>query len=174
MQTRSFSPAEALVVAGISNKMLAQAVELGLIAPFGGASPGRGTDRRYTFGDLMALRILRHLRDVGFRRSSSLPLLAWLARSTADTALFGYVLLTSDGEFTIVPEKKLVQQLSVSSTPICVVLHLNAIHQDVVAGAAECRFSERPRRGRRPGEIAATASTGRGESKVRRRRSSGR
>lgn len=61
----SFSSVEAARLAGVSYRQLDHWARKGLVEPSVAAAAGSGTQRRYSFADLVAVTTVRRLRDAG-------------------------------------------------------------------------------------------------------------
>jgi len=61
----SFSAIEAAEIAGVPYRTLDYWATTGFIAPSLADANGRGSERRYAFDDLVALRVARELREAG-------------------------------------------------------------------------------------------------------------
>lgn len=61
----SFSTVEAAQIAGLPSRTIDYWAKTGFIAPSIADATGRGTERKYAFDDLVALRVARGLREAG-------------------------------------------------------------------------------------------------------------
>ena len=60
-----YSPADAKEIVGVSQRCLEYWDERGLVRPSIRKAKGKGTERRYSYEDLVALSVLKRLRDTG-------------------------------------------------------------------------------------------------------------
>ena len=154
METSVFLAADVLRITGITERMLSQSIALGLIEPSGGASPGKGVDRLFDFGDLFALAALRHLRDLGYPRPLAVPLIKHLKASTGGRPKQRWCVLYADGTFVTCSAKALVNALMRRGDRAMVgalILSLTQVYDSVVGGISECTIVRSARRGRKPG-----------------------
>src|SRR5437764_13249821 len=63
--TDSFSTGEAVRITGVSFRNIDYWARTKFIVPSIAEAQGTGTERRYSFSDLLALRVARELRDAG-------------------------------------------------------------------------------------------------------------
>ena len=68
--TDSFSTGQAVRITGVSFRNIDHWARTGFIAPSIAEAKGTGTERRYSFSDLLALRVARELRDAGISTRS--------------------------------------------------------------------------------------------------------
>ena len=69
-RTDTFSTREAARISGVRYASLDYWARTGLIAPSVAEARGTGTERRYSFKDLVALRVARELRHAGISTNS--------------------------------------------------------------------------------------------------------
>jgi DNA-binding transcriptional MerR regulator len=70
MATDSFSTGEAVRVTGVSFRNIDYWARSNFIVPSIAEARGTGTERRYSFSDLLALRVARELREAGVSTQS--------------------------------------------------------------------------------------------------------
>src|SRR5689334_19087539 len=70
MATESFSTGEAVRITGVSFRNIDYWARTKFIAPSIAEAQGTGTERRYSFSDLLALRVARELREAGISTRS--------------------------------------------------------------------------------------------------------
>jgi len=68
--TDSFSTGQAVRITGVSFRNIDHWARTGFIVPSVAEARGTGTERRYSFSDLLALRVARELREAGVSTQS--------------------------------------------------------------------------------------------------------
>ena len=63
MSTSGYSAAAARTIVGVSQRCLDYWAERGIVTPSNQQATGKGSERRYTFGDLVKLAVVKRLRE---------------------------------------------------------------------------------------------------------------
>lgn len=77
----SFSAGEAARIAGLSYRTVDHWARTKFIVPSIASARGTGTERRYGFGDLVALRVARELRQAGVSTQALRRIVAYLRKN---------------------------------------------------------------------------------------------
>jgi DNA-binding transcriptional MerR regulator len=78
--TDSFSTGDAVRITGVSFRNIDYWARTKFIVPSIAEAQGTGTERRYSFSDLIALRVARELREAGVSTQSLRRIVAFLGR----------------------------------------------------------------------------------------------
>jgi DNA-binding transcriptional MerR regulator len=168
MQRDSFSTGQILEIAEISRRTLERWHALNLLVPFGGKSPGKGTSRQYSFGDLMGALVLSRLRAARFPLELSTSLVRHACTLKQSDSVSQFVVLSAHGDFVPLEDSDLAAHFARDDSKVAVVLHLGSIHEEAIAATAEWSFEMRPRRGPKPGQAPKKRRKRREENKPRR------
>jgi DNA-binding transcriptional MerR regulator len=106
--TKSFSTGEAVRITGVSFRNIDYWARTKFIVPSIADARGTGTERRYSFSDLLALRVARELREAGVSTQSLRRIVNFLrARKGLSQPLAGCRLIVtgSDVQVATGPEK---------------------------------------------------------------------
>lgn len=76
-----FTAGEASLLSGIGYPQLDYLGRKELLVPSIQTASGKGTDRKYSFGDVFLLKVIQQLRSLGLEWSDSLPWIQWLRDS---------------------------------------------------------------------------------------------
>ena len=84
MTDQTFSSRQTAEIVGISYRQLDYWARTDLIRPSGADAAGSGTSRRYTYKDLLELKVVKRLLDSGFKLESVRDVFAYM-RDHVDT-----------------------------------------------------------------------------------------
>lgn len=162
----SFSTGQILEIAKISRRTLERWHALNLLVPVGGKSPGKGTNRQYSFGNLVVALVLSRLRARQFPLELSTSLVRYTHSLTVDHSVSEFVVLSEHGDFIPLAGSDVAAHFARDDSKVAVVLQLGSIHGDAVHAASEWTYEARPRRGPKPGQAAKKPPKHKEESKV--------
>jgi len=125
---------------------------MGLVSASVLNSSGRGIDRLFSVGDLLSIVALRMLRSAGFPLSEAAHAVRYVNGLSLDVEDEKYMLLRPDGTFDIVEAADLGARVGSVASTVIVLLRLESVRHEVIAGISEWALTPRPRRGRKPGQ----------------------
>lgn len=131
--TAGYSAGQAAKAVGLSYRNLDYWARTGLVEPSVGAE-GTGTARMYTFGDLIALRAVKRLRDAGISVQSIRKVVERIQTMTASKkVLADRYLVAAEGDVVEVNGSKLLSWLKKPGQNMFYwVLDLGAVNDEVV------------------------------------------
>ena len=157
MATDSFSTGDAVRITGVSFRNIDYWARTKFIVPSIADARGTGTERKYSFSDLLALRVARELREAGVSTQSLRRIVDFLrARKSLTLPLSECRLIVtgSDVQVATSPEKVMSALLRPGQTSLAFVFNLsrtvNEMKQDIDAHKVNPRArSAAPQLGRR-------------------------
>jgi len=115
VQRRGFYAGEASEITGIPYRTIDHWARTGLITPSISEARGSGRSRLYNFNDLLALRVVRDLRDKGISVQSLRKVIKLLRRTNMDSSFAEAQLLVIGKDVAIVGSTREIE--SVLFTP---------------------------------------------------------
>jgi DNA-binding transcriptional MerR regulator len=164
-----YSSSAARKAAHVSQRCLDYWNELGIVSPSVGKAHGKGTDRLYSFEDIVKLRVVRNLRELGLSLQKIQEALRKLPRKTATKdALRDEVLVTDGQTVSRRLESGQLADVLAEGQLVLNIIRVGLIRQETETSIVQLddRLDERqagqkgagPRRSRQPG--SRTASSG--------------
>ena len=104
MQTETYSGTQAARIAGISYRRLDYWARTDLVRPTAADAQGSGSRRRYTYRDLLELRVIKNLLDAGIRLESIRKVFSYMRDhvstdiSAAHIVISGSTVMLCDGD----------------------------------------------------------------------------
>lgn len=131
-RNEGYSPRQAAKVAGLSSYMVDYLCRHGLLTPSGGAPRGRGNTRRYTFGDLVLMRVVAELLRQGisvrgFRRS----FLSAKQRQANIRQILARKYLVTDGNRVYLQNDGVLERIDSGQTSFAFVMDLEPVRHDL-------------------------------------------
>jgi|GEM_PF-5597046 len=164
MQGAHFSTAQMLNIAAISPTMLNKWIELDVIEASIRPADGTGSDRIFSFGDLVAAAVVSKLRTASVPLSSAAPIARYVATSMLNRAPGEFAVVFPGGEFITTSGKNLAQVIREHASKVGTVILLDDIYKEAHLNAIESRLMPKPHRGRKPGQKVGTAAVGKKRS----------
>lgn len=129
---QGYSPQQAAKVAGLSLYMVDYLCRHGLVTPSGGKARGRGRTRRYTFADIVLLRVVAQLLAqgisvLGFRKS----FLSVKQRERNVREVLARKYLVTDGVRVYLQNEGVLERLDSGQISFAFVMDLTPVRQHV-------------------------------------------
>ena len=128
MATDSFSTGDAVRITGVSFRNIDYWARTKFIVPSIADARGTGTERKYSFSDLLALRVARELREAGVSTTQSLRRIVDFLRTrkglTQPLAGCRLIVTGSDVQVATSPEKVMSALLRPGQTSLAFVFDL--------------------------------------------------
>src|SRR4051812_28155085 len=137
MATESFSTGDAVRITGVSFRNIDYWARTKFIVPSIADAKGTGTERKYSFSDLLALRVARELREAGVSTQSLRRIVDFLrARKglTQPLSECRLIVTSSDVQVATSPEKIMSALLRPGQTSLAFVFNLSRTVDEMKQG----------------------------------------
>lgn len=141
MDQMGFTIGVASELAGLSARQIRLLAEAGVVGPSLRTPKGRGDSARFSFFDVLRLRVVAHLRAAGDVASERLrPAMTEMAK-VRDGSWAGKLLHTADWESFDLQDDAATLANAMSTRPLTVVVSLSAVEAELGAGLSRLGLS---------------------------------
>lgn len=133
MSERSFSTPEAVAASGVNGPVLHYWCKTGFVTPSVKKGAGTGSRRRWSYEDLLALRVAKCLREIGVPLSGMRAAVRLVQRGF-DAGRYGLMLLVDvpDDEAVFARYSELLEEASARLlVTACVVVDMDLVREEV-------------------------------------------
>lgn len=127
----SFSAGEAAKISGVSYRTIDYWARIRFIVPSIAEANGTGTDRRYSFSDLVALRLAKDLRTAGIATRSLHRIVEYLRRPAQNFPTEYLIMTDREIEIARIPRADVLQ---ISHSNLAVVVNMGRLVRQIMLG----------------------------------------
>ena len=140
---RGYGAAFAAAAAGVSDRQLSYWAQIDLVRPRLATSPGRGAARRYSYGDLLELRLVKVLVDHGLTLASIRDAFALLDDVLSDDLTGRRVVIAGGSALLVQDDEQFADVLDRDQGPSALdVIELQRIKDEVDSAIARIRAGD--------------------------------